>query len=64
MKNNNILARGIETIYKEFGPEDALKFFRMIGISKGDSVKEIESKTEKMSREEVLALIRKNSKKK
>jgi len=35
----------------------ALKFLQLIGATKGDSVKEIEQKTEKMSREGIFKLI-------
>ena len=48
-------------IFKELGPVKTIEFFQRLGINKGDSVKEIESITEKMSREEVIELMKKAS---
>jgi len=36
-----------------------IKFFQLAGVTRGDSLKEIEEKTERMSKEEALKLIRK-----
>ena len=52
-----ILKEGIETLYSQLGTLKTLKFLQLIGATKGDSVKEIEQKTEKMSREEILTLV-------
>ena len=52
-----ILKEGIETLYSKLGTLKTLKFLQLIGASKGDSVKEIENQTEKMSEEEVHSLI-------
>ena len=49
-----LLERGISVLYKELGPIEAIKFLQKLGISQGDSVKEIESITEKFSRKEAL----------
>ena len=54
-----LLERGISVLYKELGPVDAVKFLQKLGIGKGDSVKEIESITEKFSRKEALERLRK-----
>ena len=54
-----LLERGISVLYKELGPIEAIKFLQKLGISKGDSVKEIESITEKFSRREALERLRK-----
>lgn len=54
-----LLERGISVLYKELGPIEAVKFLQKLGVSKGDSVKEIESITEKFSRKEALERIRK-----
>ena len=54
-----LLERGISVLYKELGPIEAVKFLQKLGISKGDSVKEIESITEKFSRKEALERLRK-----
>ena len=49
----------VEAVFKKLGPAKAIKFFQSLGISKGDSLKEIESKTEKMSKEEIMEGIKK-----
>ena len=56
---STLLERGISVLYKELGPIEAIKFLQKLGISKGDSVKEIESITEKFSRREALERLRK-----
>jgi len=57
MLAEEILKEGIETLYSRLGTLKALKFLQLIGATKGDSVKEIEQKTEKMSREGIFKLI-------
>ena len=54
----------VKSIFKKLGPVNAIKFFQSMGINKGDSVKEIESITERMSREDVLKGIKKARKNK
>jgi len=54
-----LLERGIAALYKELGPVEAVKFLQKLGISRGDSVKEIESITEKFSRKEALERLKK-----
>jgi len=49
----------IEAVFKKLGPVKAIKFFQSRGINKGDSVKEIESITEKFSRKEALERLKK-----
>lgn len=51
-----------EAVFKKLGTIKAIKFFQSMGIGKGDSVEEIESITEKMTREEVIKLIKKTKK--
>ncbi|MBS3113922.1 hypothetical protein J4448_02375 [Candidatus Woesearchaeota archaeon] len=51
---------GVEAVFKRLGPGKAIKFFQSMGLSKGDSVKEIESITEKMSKEDIMKGIRKS----
>ena len=53
----DIFEEGIETLYEKLGPIKAIKFFQLVGVTRGDTLKEIEGKTEKMSKEEVLKLI-------
>lgn len=65
MSNNlqtTLLERGIAVLYKELGPVEAIKFLQKLGVSKGNSVKEIESITEKFSREEALERLKKYKK--
>ena len=52
-----ILKEGIETLYSKLGTLKTLKFLQLIGASKGDSVEEIETKTEQMSDKESRILI-------
>ena len=44
------LERGISVLYKELGPVEAVKFLQKLGISRGESVNDIESITEKFSK--------------
>ncbi len=48
-----------KAVFKKLGTVKAIKFFQSMGISKGDSVKEIESITEKFSRKEALEMLKK-----
>ena len=57
-----LLERGISVLYKELGPVEAITFLQKLGISRGDSVKEIESITEKFSRKEALERLKKYKK--
>ncbi|MBI2134968.1 hypothetical protein HYU09_03180 [Candidatus Woesearchaeota archaeon] len=50
---------GVEAVFKKLGPVKAIKFFQRMGVGGGDSVKEIERITEKMSREELIELMKK-----
>ena len=53
----DIFEEGIEALYEKLGAIKAIKFFQLVGVTRGDTLKEIEEKTEKMSKEEVLKLI-------
>lgn len=55
----DILNDGVRVLYKELGPIKTVKFFQLIGVSRGNTLKEIEEKTSKMSRKEALDLINK-----
>ena len=57
-----LVEKGIGTLFKELGPVKTIEFFQKLGINKGDSVKEIESLTERMSKEEILKGIKKSRK--
>lgn len=52
------IEEGVGVIFKKLGPSKAIKFFQSMGLGKGDSVKEIESITEKMSKEQVIEMIK------
>lgn len=52
-----IFEEGIEALYEKLGAIKTIKFFQLAGVTRGDTLKEIEEKTEKMSKEEVLKLI-------
>ena len=54
-----LLERGIAVLYKELGPNETIKFLQNLGVNRGDSVKEIESITEKYSRKEALEKLKK-----
>ena len=57
----SMIEDGVEAVFKRLGPSKAVKFFQSMGLNKGDSVKEIESITEKMSKEQVIDMIKKTS---
>ena len=62
MKTNfkkSLLGKGIRILFKELGIVNTIKFLQEIGANKGNSVKEIESITEKLSREEILEKLKK-----
>lgn len=54
-----LVEKGIAALFKELGPVETIEFFQRLGVRKGDSVKEIESITEKMSKEDIMNGIRK-----
>jgi len=55
-----LVEKGIATLFKELGPLKTIEFFQRLGINKGDSVKEIDSITEKMSKEDIMKGIKKS----
>ncbi len=55
-----LVEKGIATLFKELGAVKTVEFFQRLGINKGDSVKEIESITEKMSKEDIMKGIKKS----
>ena len=55
-----LIEKGIAALFKELGPVETIEFFQRLGINKGDSVKEIESITEKMSKEDIMKGIKKS----
>jgi hypothetical protein len=59
-----LVEKGIAALFKELGPVKTIEFFQRLGINKGDSVKEIESITEKMGKEDIIKGIRKGRKNK
>jgi len=55
----SLLEKGVRILFKGLGPAKTIEFFQEMGINKGDSLKEIEIITEKLSKKEVLYGIRK-----
>ena len=53
----DIIKEGIDTLYSHLGAIKTIKFLQLVFLSKGDSVKEIDTKTQKLSKENVLNLI-------
>ncbi|MEK6869094.1 MAG: hypothetical protein AABX74_02610 [Nanoarchaeota archaeon] len=53
------LEKGIKVLFEKLGPVKTIEFFQALGLNKGDSLKEIESKTEKISKEEVSNALKK-----
>lgn len=53
----DILKEGIDTLYSRLGAIRTIKFLQLISLSKGDSVNEIETKTEKLNKDKILNLI-------
>lgn len=62
MTDDYLLRKGIKVLYKELGPVETIEFFQRLGINRGNSVKEIEAITEKMSKEEDMEGIKKSRK--
>ncbi len=54
-----LLEEGLDILFREMGIVKALKFIRLISAGKGDTVKEIETKTEKLTKEDALEFINK-----
>lgn len=55
-----LLKEAVEVLFKQLGPEKAIKFLQLSGICRGNSVKEIESQTEVMTEEEAVNFILKH----
>jgi len=53
----SIIKEGIDVLYNNLGAIKAIKFLQLVSVSKGDTVQEIESITETMSKEEVLKMV-------
>ena len=58
----SLIEEGVEAVFRKLGPSKAIKFFQSMGFSKGDSLKEIESMTERMTKEQVIEMLRKTKK--
>ena len=59
---HEIIDEGIEILNKKLGTVKTTKFFQLIGIGHGDSVKELREKTEKLSRKQITLLNNKTQK--
>jgi hypothetical protein len=53
----DVIKEGVESLCSKLGVVKTVKFLQLVGVSRGDTVKEIEEKTEKMSKEEALQFI-------
>jgi len=58
MSEQEIIKEGVHVLYDELGPEKTVKFFQLVGVPRGDTLKEIEEITEKLSKEEALKLVK------
>jgi hypothetical protein len=56
---STLVKEGVHAVYDELGPEKTIKFFQIVGIPRGDTLKEIEAITQKLSRKEALSLVKK-----
>lgn len=61
---NEVLTEGIDSLYEKLGPIKTIKFFQLIGASKGDSVSMLRKQRDKMNKKEILKLITETRKKK
>lgn len=55
--SEEIISEGLNLLYKNLGPLKATKFLQILSVPKGDSVSEIEGKTEGITKEKALELI-------
>ena len=54
-----LLEEGLEVLYKKLGVVKATQFVHLLSLGSGDSVKEIEAKTEKMNKAQALSFLSK-----
>ncbi len=55
----DLLKEGVEALYEEFGPIKTIKFLQMVGLQKGDTLKEIETITQNLSKQQALKIVKK-----
>ncbi|MBI1935883.1 hypothetical protein HYS31_05570 [Candidatus Woesearchaeota archaeon] len=55
---SSMIEEGVEAVFKKLGPGRAIKFFQSMVIERGDSVNEIESMTERMTKEQVIKMLK------
>lgn len=53
----DIIEEGMDVLFGNLGPIKATKFLQVLSVPKGDAVKEIEEKTEGISKEKALELM-------
>ena len=56
---SSVIEKGIKTLLKELGPVKTIEFFQALGLNKGNSLREIESITEKLGKEDVFKALKK-----
>lgn len=54
----DLVGEGIRKLYKEFGPVRTIKFFKLLGVNKGDTLREIEEQTARLSRKGAIRLVK------
>lgn len=53
-----LIQKGVMTLYKELGVENAVRFLQLIGVSRGDYVKEHRAKYQSISVDELVKKIK------
>ena len=51
------MREGVDALYAQLGPSKAIRFLQLTGLFKGDSVKELESRSKKLTKKQVLKLM-------
>jgi len=56
-EHEQLMKEGIEALYAKLGPSKTVRFLQLTGLCRGDSVKELESKSEKLTKKQVFKLM-------
>ena len=59
MTHETIVEEGVHVLYEELGPEKTIRFFQLVGVQRGDTLKEIEEITRNLSKQDAINLVRK-----
>ncbi|MBI4451370.1 hypothetical protein HY642_05320 [Candidatus Woesearchaeota archaeon] len=60
--DEQLVMQGVHAVYEELGPSKTLRFFRLFGQRRGDTLRDLERITEKFSKQEALDAVRKGRK--